>query len=159
MNDRPERVDWVSDRDWRTVVENVPVPSVDLIVRCADGVLLARRRNRPARGQWFVPGGRVRKGERLTEAVHRVADEELGVDVTVDRELGAYDHFYSDADVPNAGGKHYVAHGYVVVPEHESFEFDNQHDDWRVFGPDQLPTLHPYVRAYLVDAGVIPDDE
>ena len=148
----PEPVDWIPDDDWATVVSNVPVVSVDLLVRTPAGVLLLERANEPARGEWFVPGGRVRKGERLAEAVHRVAREELGVEVAVESRLGVYEHLYDEADVPGAGGKHYIAVGFVVRTDAAEFDLDDQHGDARAFEtpPDDL---HPYVRAYLDDAG------
>ena len=150
-----EPVSWIPDDVWADIVTHAPVPSVDLVVDCAEGVLLARRQNEPAKGEWFVPGGRVRKGEPIHQTVHRVAREELAVDVTIEAELGTYNHFYETADVPDAGGKHYVAHGYRVTPESESIELDDQHDDSDVFPADDLPELHPYVQAYLEDSGII----
>lgn len=120
------------------------------------GVVLAKRENEPARGQWFVPGGRVHKGELLADAVQRVARDELGTTVTVERALGSYEHLYDTADVDDAGGKHYVPTGYVVRADEASFELDDQHSDVRVFTPSALPDdLHPYTAAYLEDAGFV----
>lgn len=150
-----DRVSWIPDDIWADIVTHVPVSSVDLIIDCADGVLLARRQNEPAKGEWFVPGGRVQKGEPIREAVHRIAREELNIGVTIKAELGTYDHLYQTSDVSGSGGKHYIAHGYHVVPESEAIKLDDQHDDSSVFQPDQLPDLHPYVRDYLIDAGII----
>jgi colanic acid biosynthesis protein WcaH len=150
-----EPVSWIPDDVWADIVAHMPVPSVDLVVDCADGVLLARRQNEPASGEWFVPGGRVRKGEPIRETVSRVAREELGIDVSIQTELGTYDHFYETADMEDAGGKHYVAHGYRVTPDSEVIELDDQHDDSDVFSTDDLPDLHPYVEAYLTDAGLL----
>jgi colanic acid biosynthesis protein WcaH len=150
-----ERVSWVADDVWADIVRNSPVPSVDLVVDCDDGVLLAKRQNEPAKGEWFVPGGRIQKGEPIREAVHRVAQQELGIDVRITTELGTYDHRYETADVPDAGGKHYVAHGYHVEPKTESIQLDEQHTQSRAFPTDELPPLHPYVRAYMTDAGLL----
>jgi colanic acid biosynthesis protein WcaH len=133
------------------------VPSVDLVVDYDDGILLARRQNEPAKGEWFVPGGRIQKGEPIREAVHRVAREELGIDVRISAELGIYDHLYETADVPDSGGKNDVAHGYLVTPETESVQLNEQHAESRVFPTAELPDLHPYVREYLADAGLITD--
>ena len=155
MTDRPSSVQRVPDDVWTTVVSNVPIPSVDLIVRIDDGIVLARRQNEPAKGEWFVPGGRIQKGETLTEAVQRVAHTELGVNVEIEQELGAYDHLYAESDVSSSGGKHYVAHGYVVSPESEVFELDAQHDQARVFTEDDLPELHKYVKNYIGDVSFI----
>jgi len=42
----------------------------------------------------------------LERAIHRVARENLGVDVVIEVELGAYNHLYDAADVADGGGKH-----------------------------------------------------
>jgi colanic acid biosynthesis protein WcaH len=144
---------WIPDEEWRTIVENVPLVSVDLVVRVGDGVLLGKRENDPARGEWFVPGGTVKKNERLVDAVHRIAREELGVDVDVERRLGAYEHLYDTSDVDGVDSKHYLANGFVVRPQSEAFTPDDQHADLRVFSPP-FADLHPYVEAYLADAGL-----
>lgn len=46
--------------DWATIVRNVPIPAVDLVVLHDGGVILGKRRNKPAKGEWFVLGGRIR---------------------------------------------------------------------------------------------------
>ena len=155
MTDTPDPVTRVPSDIWTTVVSNVPIPSVDLVVRTNQGVILARRQNEPAKGEWFVPGGRIQKGEKRVEAVQRVAQKELGVSVRIEQELGAYDHLYAESDVPNSGGKHYVANGYVVHPESETFRLDSQHDQVRVFEEENLPQLHEYVKNYLSDASFL----
>ncbi|WP_135664245.1 NUDIX domain-containing protein [Halorhabdus rudnickae] len=145
---------WIDADDWATIVASVPIVSIDLVVKTGAGVVLARRTNEPASGEWFVPGGRVRKGERLQEAVHRVAEEELDADVTIEASLGAYQHFYRTADVEDAGGKHYLANGFVVRTDSETFALDDQHDAVDIFEtpPDDL---HPYTAQYLADTGVL----
>ncbi|MFB6179086.1 MAG: GDP-mannose mannosyl hydrolase [Halorientalis sp.] len=148
----------IPDEAWATIVENVPLVSVDLVVETEEGVVLGKRENEPAKGEWFVPGGTVHKHEQLTEAVHRVAGDELGIPVTIERQLGVYEHFYDVADVAEAGGKHYVPIGYHVRPAGEvDLRADDQHGALEVFAePFADLDLHPYVEAYLVDAGIAP---
>ena len=51
---------FLSQQAFATVVESTPLISIDLIVENEQGeILLGKRTNRPARGYWFVPGGRV----------------------------------------------------------------------------------------------------
>jgi colanic acid biosynthesis protein WcaH len=140
------------EEEWATVVRNVPIVSVDLVVTREDGVLLGRRRNAPAEGEWFVPGGRVQKGEWLAEAVERVAREELGTGVDIQRRLGVYEHLYEEAELSGVDGKHYVPVGYVVSPEGPVTP-DDQHEELRLFRPPFDREFHPYVQAYLADAG------
>lgn len=147
----------IPDDDWRSIVAHVPVVSVDLLVRYDAGVVLGKRSNEPAKGEWFVPGGTVFKGERLEDAVHRVADEELGIDVEIEDRLGTYEHFYETADVPGVDGKHYVATAFVVTPVGAEAEVetprDDQHSELRTVERDD-EELHPYVSRYLRDAGL-----
>lgn len=49
------------------------------MARRDDAILLVRRRNPPGEGKWSVPGGRVRPGERLSEALSREVEEETGL--------------------------------------------------------------------------------
>jgi len=51
-------------------------------------VLLVRRARPPGAGMWSLPGGRVRFGEELHEAVVREVVEETGMEVVVERFLG-----------------------------------------------------------------------
>jgi colanic acid biosynthesis protein WcaH len=114
------------------------------------GVLLGKRENDPAKGEWFVPGGTVFKNESRTDAVHRVATEELGEAVVIDDCLGTYEHVYETADVDGVDSKHYLATGYRCRFESDTPEIggDDQHSGFRVFTPP-FEGLHPYVTQYL----------
>jgi len=62
--------EWIPEEEWATIVEHAPIESVDLAVECPAGIVLGQRANASAKGEWFVPGGRVQKGATLEEAVH-----------------------------------------------------------------------------------------
>lgn len=145
----------IPQEEWEIIVENVPIVSVDLVVQDGNSVVLGKRTNEPAKGEWWVPGGRVRKHEQLMEAVHRIAEKELGIPVTIERQLGVYQHFYDIADVTDANGKHYVPVCYLVVPEHTNISPDDQHSEFKWFSqPFDEIHLNPYVETYLDDAGI-----
>ncbi|MFC7233960.1 NUDIX domain-containing protein [Halosegnis marinus] len=143
-------------RQWRTVVANVPIVSVDLLVTTDDGLLLGKRTNEPARGYYFPPGGRVEKFETRTEAVHRIADEELGLDVEIIESLGSFEHIYDTADVSGVNGKHYLANGFVVAATGGRLQPDDQHENLRAFVDPPTP-LHHYLRTYLDASEILPD--
>ena len=145
---------WIPADEWKTIVTNVPIVSVDLLIRHDGGVLLGRRTNDPAKGYWFVPGGRVLKGESRRDAVHRVASQELGVDVEIVESLGAFEHRYETSDVAGVDSKEYLANGYVVDLVDGELTPDDQHDEFRVFQSPPDP-CHEYVRAYVEAASTV----
>lgn len=147
-SDLVPRIGHIENGAWKTIVRNMPIPSVDLLIKCPTGFLLGKRTNKPAKDEWFIPGGRIQKGEPLEEAVHRIAEEELGTEVSIDRSLGVYDHFYDTSDVPESGGKHYIAHAYLVLTSECTVTTDDQHSKFRVFETPPKD-LHPHVEAYL----------
>lgn len=151
MSDEDARSDDhpIPPSDYRVIAEHVPVVSVDLLVHHDGGLLLGKRRNDPASGEWFVPGGTVLKGEDRQQAVHRVARAELGTRVTVDRELGVYDHVYDAAESEGVDSKQYLATAYVVTPVGDPTP-DDQHAELRVFDAP-FPALHDYVQRYVND--------
>lgn len=65
-----------------------PVPTVDIIIETAGGIVLIERKNEP-RG-WALPGGFVDYGETLEEAAMREALEETSLRVTDLRLMGCY---------------------------------------------------------------------
>ncbi|HLY51225.1 MAG TPA: NUDIX domain-containing protein [Solirubrobacteraceae bacterium] len=70
--------------EFDRIFSKVPRLTVEVLIASADrGVLLALRDVDPCRGMWNLPGGTVRFGERLADAVTRVAAAELGVSVVV----------------------------------------------------------------------------
>ena len=136
--------------EYEVIVRHVPIVSVDLLVRLNGGIVLGKRTNAPAKGEWFVPGGTVLKGETRRQAAHRVANEELGCQVLIDQELGVYEHVYDSAAMPGVDSKQYLATAYVVTPVDGQFQPDDQHEEFAtVTAP--FPRLHPYVDRYLTD--------
>ena len=135
---------------WETIVANVPLVSVDLVVEHDGGVLLGKRKNEPAKGEWFVPGGIVLKNESRVDAVHRVADEELGDPVVIEECLGTYEHFYETSEIKGVDSKHYLATAYRCHFESDNPNIggDDQHSALEVFHPP-FDEYHPYVERYL----------
>lgn len=85
-----------------------PVVAVGAIVVKAGKVLLVRRRREPSRGLWSLPGGAVRRGEGLREAVAREVTEECGIDVRVEEVVEVMDRIYTDPEG-------HVRYHYVII--------------------------------------------
>ena len=81
-----------------------PRLTVELVIASDDrGVLRAWRDVGPCQGLWHLPGGTVRFGEPLVEAVKRVAHDELGVAVSAGETrgyIGYPSHYDNGLDSP-----------------------------------------------------------
>jgi len=145
----------LTDDDFALVISATPLVSIDLIIRNdRDEVLLGLRRNRPAQGMWFVPGGRIRKNEVLKVALQRIAQAELGVPLQAWNLLGAYDHIYPDNALGRKGlGTHYVALGCAcTLQPGYAIRADAQHAELRWWPRDELlasPLVHQNTRRYF----------
>lgn len=148
---------------FQQAVAALPLVSVDWVLTNPAGELLVGQRlNAPARGAWFTPGGRIRKGEPLAAALRRVAAEELGLANEQAGELaqrgepmGAWDHFYPDAAFSPTVPTHYVNLPYAArLSQAEvsalSLPVGEQHGHWQWLPLAQAAdTVHEHVKPYV----------
>ena len=85
-----------------------PRVAVGGIVFKDNRVLLVRRGNPPAEGQWSIPGGSVELGETLQQAVEREIHEEAGIVVRAGEPIYVFDTITQD-------GSGEVRFHYVIV--------------------------------------------
>jgi colanic acid biosynthesis protein WcaH len=139
------------------IIDATPLVSVDLVIENKNReVLLGKRVNRPAKGYWFVPGGRIRKNEKVRQAIKRVSRAEIGLNLSTHRSelLGAYDHIYEDnyydADGVNT---HYVVLAFLFRLENDiNIVSDTQHSEMKWWPVNDLlddDTVHPNTKVYF----------
>ena len=76
---------------------NRPLIGVGVVVFKDGRVLLIRRGKPPREGQWSLPGGRQRLGERIEAAACREVREEAGIEIAVGPLLDVVDSITRDA--------------------------------------------------------------
>lgn len=145
----------LDQQEFVRIIDATPLVSIDLVVRNEhEQVLLGYRRNRPAQGYWFVPGGRIRKNECSQDALQRIAQAELGVALGGGRLLGAFDHLYEDNffGIPDLG-THYVVLAYECrLGSGSRVVADDQHADLKWWDVDALLTsseVHDNTKLYF----------
>lgn len=147
---------FLSSEIFTTVLDSTPLVSIDLLVENPKGqILLGERKNRPAQGYWFVPGGRILKGESLADAFKRLTFGELGRSFSISEASlqGPYDHFYSDSVFGDSPSTHYVAIAYRINVNNLPDLPEEQHSHYRWFSVNELladSEVHPHTKAYFL---------
>jgi colanic acid biosynthesis protein WcaH len=147
----------LSRADLGVVVRLVPLISIDLIIRnSTNQVLLGFRENEPAKGFYFVPGGRILKNERLRDAFVRILRNEINYSGSFDeaRPLGVYEHFYGTNYFGEPDyGTHYVVLAYEIgLKDTSGLRIDSQHREFVWWNEPHLlasEQVHDYTKAYL----------
>lgn len=141
--------------DFLNVVTLTPLVAIDLIVTSADdSILMGKRVNEPAAGYWFVPGGRIFKGETLEQAFQRITAVELGLAFNIEKAqlLGAFTHLYDTnfAHVPGID-THYVVLAYrLPLTVDLRYLPIQQHLDYRLISRNEdLRSVHPKCQVYF----------
>lgn len=71
--------------------EKYPQVAVGAVVFKDDCVLMVKRSNAPAKGSWAVPGGKIKLGETMHQALVREIKEETSLDITVGEVVYIFD--------------------------------------------------------------------
>ncbi|WP_151830759.1 GDP-mannose mannosyl hydrolase [Acinetobacter ursingii] len=150
---------WLPDQLFKTMITNTPLIAIDLVVRNTQNeVLLGKRLNAPAKGFWFVPGGRIQKNETLDCAFIRLLKDELGIQNVVPRSdaklLGLHEHFYDDNLFDETFGTHYIVLAYEI--KFNRTQLENlpkfQHADYMWISEKNLlieNEVHRYTQNYF----------
>jgi colanic acid biosynthesis protein WcaH len=143
--------------DFSRVIRCAPLVSIDLIVEDTFGrYLLGWRNNPPAKGCWFVPGGRIYKDEAISSAFSRISQSELGNSFVIEQGsfLGVYEHFYEDNAFSEAGyGTHYIALGFVLKEDLLDMLPEEQHNKYRWMTSEAILSdsgVHAYAKNYFL---------
>ena len=104
-----------------------------------------------------MPGGVVRKYERLADAFARIVKAEIGLEASIGdaKFVGVYEHL-NDSNVfgEEGFGTHYVVLAHQLNLDHQApLVRDRQHSGFRWMTPAELissPYVHQNTRAYFL---------
>ncbi len=144
----------MKESTFKTIIENVPLVSIDLCLVNRGRILLGNRNNDPLKHQWFTPGGRIFKNEPWQISLARIAKSELDINVKIERfrSMGIWDHFYSNNAIDDNVSTHYVnLPHYAIYDEKPDVKSDNQHNKLDWFSLEEVyenDAFHKYIRIY-----------
>ncbi|MFY0678036.1 MAG: GDP-mannose mannosyl hydrolase [Neptuniibacter sp.] len=151
---------WLSPELFKTIVSSTPLISIDLIIENADGkYLLGLRKNKPAQGHLFVPGGRIQKGESISDAFSRITKDELGKKYDFSEAVfnGVFEHMYEDSYFSEISSEtvstHYIVLAYSIKLDSSLYVFPKkQHDSYTWLSKTEVlvdSRVHFYSQCYF----------
>ncbi len=125
------------------IVRLMPIASVEAVIVIDGSLLFLRRKNRPAVGQWWFPGGRIHRGESFEETLHREVKEETGLEIESYRFIKAYSRVFPE--------RHDITIAYLCKCKESKIELDSEHSEYKLF--KKIPKdLHPYLLETIKDS-------
>ncbi|MCW4003663.1 MAG: NUDIX hydrolase [Candidatus Bathyarchaeota archaeon] len=125
------------------ILKYMPIPSVEAMIVMNKSLLLLRRKNNPAMGQWWFAGGRIRKGESLEEALFREVKEETDLDVNTYKFVDVYSRVFPE--------RHDIAIVYLCTCKDGKVVLNDEHSEYKFF--KNMPVgIHPYLLETIQDS-------
>lgn len=121
--------------------------------------VLGYRINSPAKNSYFVPGGRVYKGETINSAMTRIMDTEFGCQLSDVVFHGIYEHYYTNDNSFNISDvdTHIIVLAFrAKIPDNmkDHINLKEQHSSIIWLTPDEIlqhKNVHLYTKYYFVD--------
>jgi ADP-ribose pyrophosphatase YjhB (NUDIX family) len=116
--------------EFKSIYSQVPRLCVDLVVQSNEGILLTLRALETWNNQWHLPGGTVFVNEKLEDAVKRVAKDELGVSVAIDKVIGVIE---CDSETKERGWGKSVSVAYLCYLNSKEIKLNADASDAKFF--------------------------
>ena len=136
MSSRSQDIKYfLEPEDFGFVVDNTPLVAIDFVVTDNKSILVGKRINRPAKNMFFVPGGRICKGESFLSAFGRISETEIGENLSPEscRFFGIFDHFYPNSAVSEDITTHYTVLAHVVQIDEHNLDISKMFDQHSEF--------------------------
>ncbi|MDA2932962.1 NUDIX domain-containing protein [Acidobacteria bacterium AH-259-D05] len=119
---------------YKQIMGVMPILCVDAVIKNHDGeYLLVKRKNKPLKGEWWVIGGRVHKGETLEKAIIRKVKQELALDIKKLVPIGYHEDFFKENYFDLESGVHMVSVVFsTTIDDNQQIKLDCQSLDWKL---------------------------
>lgn len=119
----------INQNFYNKILQNMPVLCVDAVIISQKGVLFLKRKNSPALNEWWFPGGRVFKNEKIEDTLFRKIKEEVNIKPRLLRFLGFTQTIFDDGMFGIQ--THTVNLTYLLICEDfNHIKIDANHDDY-----------------------------
>lgn len=146
MNPKIQENDFIPSVLYDQIVKLMPIASVEALTVMNNELLLLKRKNQPAKGQWWFPGGRIHKGESFEEALHREVKEETNLEVSSRKFINVYSRVFPK--------RHDITVAFLCKCKGDKVILNKEHSEYAFFNTPPK-NLHPYLSEVIRDCGSI----
>jgi colanic acid biosynthesis protein WcaH len=144
---------YIETEEYENILDKLPISCIDIILKNKKGdFLILKRSNEPAKGKWWIPGGRIYKNENFEIAAKRKIKEETGLDSFNFKNLGVVETIFKTG--PFGKPIHTInVMGYLETND-EYVILDKQSEEYAWLSKiDTKYNLHKEVIKYLKKVG------
>jgi ADP-ribose pyrophosphatase YjhB (NUDIX family) len=141
--DPDEESNYIPQALYDQITKYMPIVSVEAIIISNGATLFLRRNNHPAKGEWWFPGGRIRKGESLLQALQREVKEETGLEITSHKLIDVYSRVFPE--------RHDIAIVFLCKCGKGNVKLNDEHSEYR-FSKTAPDNLHRFMAETIRDA-------
>jgi len=134
---------------YQQIHQLMPIICVDIIVIVEDQILLVKRGLEPMKNQWWFPGGRLYRGEKLKEAAKRILKTEINANASDFTYLGYEETEFPTDPFGHGQGTHTINHIYQTTLQNTTIKLDKNHQDYIIIPKNQTSQMHPYVKKFV----------
>jgi colanic acid biosynthesis protein WcaH len=145
MASKNEKIDFIPSSLYDQIVNCMPIVSVEAVILIGEALLFLRRNNEPVKGEWWFPGGRVRKGEPFENALKREISEETGLQIRKYKLINVYSRVFPE--------RHDVTVVYLCSWTEGKITLNNEHSEYALFN-SAPECLHKYLKEVIQDCNL-----
>ena len=128
----------ISSTLYQKIVNSLPIVSVEAIIPQGDSLLYLKRKNSPVKDHWWFPGGRIRKGETLKQALIREVNEETGLTVTESKLVNVYSRIFDK--------RHDITIAYLCKCKPTKITLNSEHSEYKYTKKPPKKQIHMWKR-------------
>jgi len=148
----------LSNDEFKSIIKRTPLVAFDMIIEYDNKILLGKRINEPAKGFYFIPGGRILKNESLALACKRLTQVELGFEINFKKFIFHMntEHIYDNNFFNDEFKTHYVCLCYkyqLNKEEYQKINIDSQHEETKWMSLKELlrnKYVHQNTKKYFL---------
>ena len=78
MNNNTDPKGFINEKEYKKIINIMPIFCIDFLIKKDEYFLLIKRLEEPLKGEFWLPGGRLRIYESIEEASKRIQSQEIG---------------------------------------------------------------------------------